>query len=110
MLRLILTISLIATCLSAPSFVSPALADQIIGRWCPENGGRSLSIKADDDVSFNGKAVQANVSRHRIEFDMPAGEPDAGQRFMGNQLSDEEISVTIGKGKSASWHPCKPVS
>jgi len=101
---------MLAIGLALASATRPAQADQIIGRWCPENGGRSLSIKTEDDVSFNGKAVSAIVSRHRIEFDMPAGEPDASQRFMGNQLSDEEIRVTIGQAASVIWRPCKPVS
>ena len=105
-----LAVVMIAIALASAPAVRSALADEITGRWCPENGGRSLSIQSEDDVSFNGNAVAATVSRHRIEFDMPAGEPDAGQRFRGNQLSDEQIRVTIGKGPDAIWRPCKPVS
>ncbi len=87
-----------------------AHADQIVGEWCPPGGGRSLIVRNYDDVTFAGLAVKANVDRHHVDFEIPAGEPDAGQKFNADQLNDEQIRVTIGTKAAEIWTPCKPVS
>ncbi len=106
MVRNLLALASLVTALA----VAPASADQIVGEWCPPDGGRSLSVRNYNDVSLNGKAVQANVDRHHVDFVIPAGEPDAGVKFSADQRSDEEIRVTIGTAAPVSWTPCKPVS
>lgn len=90
--------------------VSSAVADVIIGEWCPPAGGRSLLVKNFDDVTFVGKAVKANVDRHHVDFVIPPGEPDTGAHFKADQLNDEQIRVTIGSKASEIWTPCKPIS
>jgi hypothetical protein len=89
---------------------TPAWADQIVGEWCPPGGSVSLIVKNYDDVSFAGQAVEASVGRHHVDFVIPAGQPGAGMRFDADQLSDEEIRVTIGEKAPEIWTPCKPVS
>ena len=90
---------------------SSAFADVITGEWCePGGGARILVVKNYDDVTFVGKAVKANVDRHHVDFVIPAGEKDAGTRFDADQLSDEQIKVTIGADAAVIWTPCKPIS
>jgi len=88
----------------------PAQADQIAGSWCPPGGGQSLVVRGHDDVVFDGQAVKANVDRHHVDFVVPDGAGDAGQRFSADQLNDNEIRVTIGAKPAEVWTPCKPVS
>jgi hypothetical protein len=90
--------------------VTPALADQIVGDWCPPGGGRTLTVRNYDDVTFAGLPVKANVNRHHVDFTIPAGALGAGETFDAQQLSDEEIRVRIGTGAPEIWTPCKPVS
>ncbi|MGI9409802.1 MAG: hypothetical protein ACR2OV_06995 [Hyphomicrobiaceae bacterium] len=90
---------------------SSAVADVITGEWCePGGGGRILIINNYDDVTSVGKAVKANVDRHHVDFVIPTGEKDAGIRFDADQLSDEQIKVTIGANAAVIWTPCKPIS
>jgi hypothetical protein len=89
---------------------APAQADVITGQWCAPGGERSLVVEPDNSAAFNGQPVDARITRHHIEFAMPTGEPDAGAIFVGNQLSDEQIRVSIGKQPAEIWTPCKPVS
>lgn len=91
-------------------FASPALADVITGEWCPPGGGRSLLVKPTLEVEFAGQPVEANANRHHVDFVIPTGEPDAGQKLNADQISDEWVRVTIGSGKTQIWMPCKPVS
>lgn len=105
-MRTLLAGLFLCTCLGA----APAMADQIVGQWCPPGGGRSMNVQNYDDVRFNGAQVKANVDRHHVDFTIPAGEPDAGQTFTADQLNDDEIRVTIGTSEPVIWNPCKPVS
>ena len=89
---------------------SPASADVIVGQWCPPGGGRSVSVENYDNVSIDGTAVKANVNRHHVDFVIPAGVQDAGARFDADQISDEQIRVTIGSKSTEIWTPCKPIS
>ncbi|MCP4933685.1 MAG: hypothetical protein GY927_05635 [bacterium] len=91
----------------------PVFADQINGNWCSPSG-KTLSIDGAQVTTPYGNSVTANHDRHHIDYEIPAGEPNAGGQFSANQLSDEEISVKIVKGKppvegkSEIWTPCKP--
>jgi hypothetical protein len=93
---------------------SPARADQINGTWCAPGGGKSIRVEDASVISPGGKTVTANVVRHHVDFVIPPGEPDAGATFYADQLSDEQIRVTIkskaGVTAPEIWTPCKPVS
>lgn len=89
---------------------APTRADRILGEWCPPSGGASLLVRAEDAVSFSGIGVDAQVDRHNVAFTIPDGAPDAGARFVGRQLSDEQVRVTIGDKAAVIWTPCRPVS
>ena len=106
MARRACVISFIVTFLT----VSPVMADEIIGEWCPTGGGRSVMIRDYTDVMFNGQTVKANVDRHHVDFVIPSGERDAGASFSAAQQNDEQIRVTIGSKRTEVWTPCKPVS
>ena len=91
----------------------PAAADQINGNWCSPKG-QTLSINGTHVITPAGNVVSANHERHHIDYQIPLGEPNAGDRFIADQLSDEKISVKIAKGKNTDegtseiWTPCKP--
>lgn len=91
----------------------PVFADQINGNWCSPSG-QTLSINGADVVTPAGNHVSANHDRHHIDYQIPAGEPNAGDQFSADQLSDDEISVKISGGNppvagaSEIWTPCKP--
>lgn len=91
-----------------------AHADQILGQWCAPGGGKSIRVEDASVISPGGKTVTANVVRHHVDFVVPPGEPDAGATFYADQLSDEQIRVTIkskaGVTAPEIWTPCKPVS
>jgi len=93
---------------------STALADQIPGHWCAPDGGRSIKVDHTSIVTPGGKTVQGNITRHHVDFVIPNGETDAGSTFNADQLSDEQIRVTIirkdGTSPPEIWTPCKPVS
>ena len=90
-----------------------AHADQINGNWCASNG-QTISIDGSQVITPFGNKVSANHDRHHIDYQIPAGEPNAGDQFTANQLSDDEIRVKIVgdkgpiQGKSEIWTPCKP--
>ncbi len=91
----------------------PVFADQINGNWCSASG-KTLSINGSDVITPAGNQVSANHERHHIDYQIPAGEPNAGAQFSADQLNDNEISVKIIKGtpsiegKSEIWTACKP--
>jgi hypothetical protein len=115
--------SIMAKCISVPllamcfmvAMCSTASADQIDGNWCSLDGQR-LSIDGPHVITPGGNSLIANYGRHHIDYEIPKGEPRAGDRFTADQLSDDEIRVTIIKGATTTtakpeiWTPCKPVA
>lgn len=105
----------LAAALIVIATVQPSLADRIDGNWCsPE--GRSISVDGPNVVTPGGRTITANYNRHHVDFEIPKGEPDSGNRFSADQLNDEEISVSIiragdaGADKAVIWRQCKPIS
>ncbi|MGP6085935.1 hypothetical protein [Antarctobacter jejuensis] len=85
------------------------LADEISGEWCsPE--GESLTIKGSRVVAPSGIETDGQYSRHRYEFVMPEGGADAGAVIVIQQLSDEEVEVSIDGSAPVSWSRCRAVS
>lgn len=93
----------------------PALADRIDGNWCSPKG-QSISVDGPKVITPGGNAVTANYDRHHVDFEIPKGEKNSGDRFSADQLNDDEISVSIipasgeGSSKAVIWMPCKPIS
>lgn len=86
-----------------------ALADEISGDWCgPE--GRSLTILGATVVTPGGAEVPGRYSRHRYEFETPAGEPGAGDTVVINQLSEEAVDVFFGSADPVRWTRCRDVT
>lgn len=92
-----------------------ALADRIDGTWCgPE--GKTLSVNGPSVTTPGGNGVVARYNRHHVDYEIPAGEANAGDRFSADQLNDEQIQVVVmpKSGGTASspeiWKSCVPIS
>ncbi len=105
-------IPVLAGCFLA-AFTLGVHADQINGDWCSPNG-QVVSIDGAHVITPYGNQVSANHDRHHIDYQIPAGEPNAGDQFTADQLSDDKLSVKIikdnasAKAKSEIWTSCKP--
>ncbi len=90
-----------------------ALADKIDGTWCSPSGKR-ISIDGPQVITPSGKTVVARYDRHHIDYVIPEGEPNAGNRFAADQLNEEQIRVSVvSEAKSQApkiWTPCKQIS
>lgn len=89
---------------------APAGAHTILGQWSDPEGQRRFVIKGVGDVTLNGKAVGADVDQHHLGLVLPQGEADTGARLRANQITEDEIRVTIGSGAEQTWRTCKPLS
>ncbi len=95
--------------------ITPARADQIDGQWCSPSG-ETMSISGSDVVTPAGNKVTAEYSRHRINYQIPDGEPHAGGKIYADQIDDEHIRVTrikkvqIEPGTHDTWTRCEFVS
>lgn len=92
-----------------------AFADKIDGTWCSPSG-KSISIDGPRVITPSGKTVAARYDRHHIDYEIPDGEPNAGDRLTADQLNEEQIRVSVvSKAKSETgaseiWTPCKQIS
>ncbi|MCP5083630.1 MAG: hypothetical protein GY948_18235 [Alphaproteobacteria bacterium] len=92
-----------------------AFADQIDGTWCSPSG-QSMTIDGSNVRTPGGKSITGRYSRHRFDYEIPDGEPQAGGRIIAEQLNDREIRVTIIKqvqaepGAHETWTRCDVVS
>jgi hypothetical protein len=92
-----------------------AAADQIDGTWCSPSGG-SMTIEGSRIVTPGGHVVTGRYNRHHVDYEVPEGETNAGNRVSADQLNDEEIRVNIiGKNPSANdpskiWTKCQVTS
>jgi hypothetical protein len=92
-----------------------AAADQIDGTWCSPSGA-SMTIEGSRIVTPGGRVITGRYNRHHVDYEVPEGEADAGNRLSADQLNDEEIRViVIGKDPSANesseiWTKCQVTS
>ncbi|MGI9387039.1 MAG: hypothetical protein ACR2OX_06380 [Methyloligellaceae bacterium] len=97
------------------AFAPSALADIIDGTWCSPLG-KTISIDGPSVVTPGGNTVVARYDRHHIDYVIPAGEPNAGDRLAADQLNEEQIRVSVVSDAKSStvapeiWTPCKPIS
>ena len=88
---------------------SSAFADSIDGDWCNAEKQR-LTITGPNITLPSGKSLPGQYRRHEFAYQVPAGEPDAGQ-LIYMQLFDEYdmTSYIIKDSKPASptqWTRC----
>ncbi len=92
-----------------------AVADQIDGTWCSPSGD-SMTIEGARIVTPGGNVVTGTYNRHHVDYEVPPGEAEAGNRVSADQLNDEQIRViVIGKDPAANapsevWTKCQVTS
>ena len=85
----------------------PALADSIDGKWCAPDG-RRIEIIGSTGKWGKGIAVTGDYRRYTFAFDMPPGEPEAGQRVEMRFLRGEpSLRVEIGGAAATIWRVCQ---
>lgn len=86
---------------------TPALADSIDGKWCSEDG-RRIDISGSSGIWGKGVSLKGDYFRYTFLFEMPAGEPDAGQKVeMRLRRADQKMLVRIGDGDTKVWQKCQ---
>lgn len=102
--RFFVSLISLGTCLLA---TWPAFADSIDGKWCSEDG-RRIEIAGSRGTWGRGLSISGEYLRYTYAFDMPSGEPEAGQRVeMRFRRADQNILVRIGSGEAKVWRPCQ---
>lgn len=88
------------------AFPIPALADSIDGKWCSEDG-RRIEINGSAGIWGRSLSISGDYFRYTYLFQMPSGEPEAGQKVeMRFRRSDQSIVVRIGEGEGKVWRKC----
>jgi hypothetical protein len=93
-------------------FASSAQADSIDGDWC-NSKDEHLTITGPQITLPTGKSLAGQYRRHEFAYQIPVGEPNAGQRIY-MQLYDEYdmTSYVIENEKPANpmnWTRCPVV-
>ncbi len=88
---------------------SPSLADALDGQWCNNEDGR-LAIDGNIITTPAGDRVEGDYGRHRFVYIAPPGSWNAGKRIVIQQLSDQEMELSVGDGMPHKWGPCQVVS
>ena len=94
---------------------TPALADKIDGTWCSPVG-ETMQIQGTRIVTPGGAVVVGRYDRHKVDYEIPAGERYAGGRIYAEQLNNQRIRVTVIKkvqlepGQHDDWTRCDPIS
>jgi hypothetical protein len=89
---------------------SPALADKIDGDWCSTTEASHFSIDGPGIITPAGTATIGDYRRHTFTYEVPAGDPGAGQIIDMRQLNEEEILVSVDGGEPVLWVRCQVVS
>lgn len=85
----------------------PSSADSIDGKWCSEDG-RRIEIAGSRGIWGRGLSMSGEYLRYTYAFEMPAGEPEAGERVeMRFRRADQNILVRIGNGEAKVWRKCQ---
>jgi hypothetical protein len=87
-----------------------AFADAIDGDWCL--AGKHLSIRGPEITLPSGVAIQGQYGRHEFVYQVPVGDPDAGDlRYLQLQGEDNMSLYHVKDGKAVdgeSWLRCTP--
>ncbi len=84
-----------------------ALADAIDGNWC--NGEQRMSIRGPEIVTPTGLTLTGDYTRHAFAYDIPDGEPVAGERILMFQLNEQTIRVHVDStdNEGEIWERCQ---
>lgn len=93
----------------AAGMPAAALADEIGGDWCADDG-RNVRIEFSRIRTPGGVWIDGDYERHSYVFVIPEGEADAGTRVEMVQWSEEEVRVTYAGQETESWHRCQMTS
>ncbi|WP_193367056.1 hypothetical protein [Pelagibius marinus] len=89
---------------------SPTLADAIDGDWCSTTEAAHFSIDGPGIITPAGTATIGDYRRHTFTYEVPEGDPGAGQIIDMRQLNEEEILVSVDGGEPVLWVRCQVVS
>ena len=84
-----------------------ALADAIDGDWC--NGEQRYSIRGSEIVTPTGLALTGEYSRHAFAYDVPEGEPVAGERILMVLLNEQTMRLHVDSTSNEGeiWERCQ---
>ncbi len=89
---------------------SPARADAIDGDWCSTTEASHFSIDGPGIITPAGTATIGDYRRHFFTYEVPEGDPGAGQIIDMRQLNEEQILVSVDGGEPVLWVRCQVVS
>lgn len=102
----------LATVLAAVlATVAPAWADAIDGDWC--GAGQHMTIKGSSIVTPGGNSIEGHYSRHFFSYEVPAGEPGAGETvdivLRGEYLAQSRQGPkgSLSDGPVKDWRRCQ---
>lgn len=107
-IRSIIKPLLIAGALTAPA--GPALADAIDGDWCFSAEGKHMTIEGPRITTPAGTKTIGNYSRHAFAYQVPDGDPGAGDAITMQLLNEEEVEVSVNGGTGRIWRRCELTS
>lgn len=91
----------------------PAFADAIDGEWCSPKG-ENLMIAGSKIRLPSGAVIEGRYRRHEFAYQVPAGEPDAGQVIYMDLLNEESMNLFHIKdgvpGAAEPWRRCNVTS
>ena len=99
---------LVAAALIAPA--GAALADAIDGDWCftPEN--KHMRIAGPKITTPAGTETMGQYSRHAFAYQVPDGDPGAGNAITMQLLNEEEVNVSVNGAAPQMWRRCQVTS
>lgn len=103
----------ILVAIAALAAAPPAFADAIDGEWCSAKG-ENLMITGSRIRLPSGAVIEGQYRRHEFAYQIPAGEPDAGQVIYMELLSEESMNLYRLKdgapGAAEPWRRCNVTS
>lgn len=89
----------------------PALADQIDGDWC-SNDGQHLTISGSNITIPSGARITGTYGHHTFTYTGPADDPEAGQDIRMVQRSEEQMYLTRSSNPDIQeeWKRCQVIS
>lgn len=90
---------------------TPAIADQIDGEWCSEDG-KHLTINGPKIRIPSGKLIIGDYDRHGFIYTGPEGDPEAGQKIRMVQQNHEHMKLyrSTAPKSAEDWRRCQVVS
>jgi hypothetical protein len=91
-----------------------AVADAIDGDWCHAADGRRFSIRGKEIVTPGGRRIDGDYQRHFFSYEVPAGEPAAGQTVQMSLYNENIVHLRVGDATGSAsaevWDRCSPTT